>query len=333
MKKFFIILLLIFCIFSCETQKNPIKTRDAEQEYEFKDLVWKSTDFPLSSRGSSYVFNISVNSNNDIFASDNRGNLYRMLSEDTSWVLIKYIGLNHIPFIFVNLNDQIYIGSNSTIGSSGSSIYSSTDNGENWSTFYSTQNDCNNLLEINDTIYIARYGGIARSIDQGQNWELLNNILETTSVMDIVQNTHTGSLFIGTWNDGLFKSTDRGNTWDHIAFDDWAVIPILYFNEGIIFACTGTGLYRSTDDGNSWTQLTNGIPEADILSIISTPEKYILAGLRESGLFLSIDMGDTWQNIGFEGTEVLSLGIDSSDYVYVGTDSLGILKSNLQFKN
>lgn len=332
MKFFVIIFFLFFYLFSCKTQKNPIQSDSNQNNFDISDINWKSLNFPLTSSGSSYVFGITANSNNDVFASNNRGQLYCQNYGGTAWVLKKSVGLNHISFIKVNPTNEIFLGYYSTLGSFGSSVLSSDDFGENWSTIYNSQHNCNNLTMFNDTLYIARQGGVVTSSNNGQDWQLLNNDIENMNVMDFVRNHKSGSFFIGTWTDGVFKSIDNGAIWQNNGFETGSIFPLLSTSNGYVFACTGIGLYRTMDDGITWDKLVNGVPEVDILSIASTSDDYLLAGTRDNGLFLSLDNGDEWYNIGLAGIEILSLYTDSEDNVYVGTDSLGVLKSNKQFR-
>lgn len=332
MRYFVLIIFLSLCLFECKTQKNPIQSDPNQNNFDISNIKWHSINFPLSSWGTSYVFGIATNSINDVFASNNSGRLFRLLYGDTSWVLTKSVGLNHISFIHIDSTDRILIGYYSVDGHYGSSVLSSEDNGGNWSTFYNSQHECNNLTMFNDTIYVARQGGIAISSDNGQNWNLLDNGIDNMNVMDLVMNEKTGSFFIGTWINGAFKSSDKGETWQNSGFEVGCIFPLLSTCNGYVFACSGMGLYRTKDDGITWDKILTGLPELDILSIASTSDNYLLAGTRDDGLFLSLDYGDEWYNIGLENTEILSICVDSEDYVYVGTDSVGILKSNKKFR-
>ena len=84
------------------------------------------------------------------------------------------------------------------------------------------------------------------------------------------------TLYIGTAQGGIWKTTDGGENWQDIgygleslAFGAIAIDPdnpeTIYAGSGEVcyffgyIGFDGKGIYKSTDGGNSWTQITNGI--------------------------------------------------------------------------
>ena len=67
-----------------------------------------------------------------------------------------------------------------------------------------------------------------------------------------------GVLFAGTIGSGIFRSTDRGDTWAPVNtgldFETERTVFIRAFahNGGLIYAGASDALYRSTDGGESW---------------------------------------------------------------------------------
>ncbi len=66
-------------------------------------------------------------------------------------------------------------------------------------------------------------------------------------------------------------------------------------NGSIIFAGTGNGLFRSTDGGQTWESLHDGLRDENIRALVVSPSEpsMIYAGTSR-GIFLSEDGGDHW---------------------------------------
>jgi len=78
--------------------------------------------------------------------------------------------------------------------------------------------------------------------------------------------------------DGLYKSTDGGQSWTRSGLTDMYVNSIAispnYANDSTVFAgpgddAGGDGVYKSTDGGQSWSQ--NGLTNMDIYSVAISP--------------------------------------------------------------
>ena len=70
-------------------------------------------------------------------------------------------------------------------------------------------------------------------------------------------------LFAGTYRGGIYKSTNRGQSWTLSGIPTAGIFSIAispnYANDGTVFAGTeGGGIYKSTNGGQSWTRLNNG---------------------------------------------------------------------------
>lgn len=65
----------------------------------------------------------------------------------------------------------------------------------------------------------------------------------------VVFETAGGTVFIGTDN-GIFKSTDKGNTWNQVNTGGW--VRKLVESNGVLLATSQGGILRSTDDGDHW---------------------------------------------------------------------------------
>jgi photosystem II stability/assembly factor-like uncharacterized protein len=144
------------------------------------------------------------------------------------------------------------------------------------------------------------------------------------------------TIYVGTNGLGVFKSTDRGESWQGssagLFYDSDLIIRALTIDPGTpatIYASTSGGLFKSIDAGGRWTKLTSGVPEyfqASCLAIDPAAPATLYAGTVSDGVFKSTDGGASWSavNSGLSGYNTLSIQtllIDPSAHstIYAGT--------------
>ncbi len=104
--------------------------------------------------------------------------------------------------------------------------------------------------------------------------------------------------------EGVWRSTDGGQTWSHVLFANIVrsniTVELLNFDDkGILYALTNNGLYRSAD-GEEWTELTayrdalsNEANEA-VYNIYAGADGLLAASTRDNGLIVSVDGGKSF---------------------------------------
>ncbi len=138
-----------------------------------------------------------------------------------------------------------------------------------------------------------------------------------------------GYLYAGTYYNGLYRSTNSGNSWTQVLGTNLAyeVYSISFDSSGGVLAGThAAGLFRSTNFGSSWTLLsndygTNNLPIDDIYSVVVSPNGNIFAidGAGNIGWnYRSTDLGNTWQSVQSPSSGLLALAASSSGVVYAG---------------
>ncbi len=170
--------------------------------------------------------------------------------------------------------------------------------------------DINAIIAFGKTLVIGTFQqGIFISKDGGANW-----IPSKTKFSDIPIRTliHFGDkLFVGTDN-GIYKSNDQGQTWDHIHGSGMQINGFTIF-QSKLYAATVSGAIMSKDNGATWKQIYKDYTLHDI----SSDSLFIYALTIGGGLFRSKNDGQTWEDI--------SQGIDPiSFYTFkirnIGTD-------------
>jgi photosystem II stability/assembly factor-like uncharacterized protein len=183
----------------------------------------------------------------------------------------------------------------------------------------------------------AAHGGVWKTTDAGWHWRNVSDgFFEFPAVGGLdVSLSDPRVIFVGTGEglqrqfispgNGVYKSTDGGDTWTHVGLRETRHISRLRIhptNPDIVYVAAmgdmfgpnpDRGVYRTTDGGESWEQIlyrgeTAGAVD---LTIDPTNPRVIIAALNHhvtypwdeesggptTGLFKSTDGGDTWAEI------------------------------------
>ncbi len=232
---------------------------------------------------------------------------------------------------------------------------------------------------INDDIIYAGFsgGGIFKTIDGGTSWNPIFDDQPYLAISDITLDpANPDIVYVGTGDhnvtgypyigDGVYKSEDGGNTWQHKGLTDQRIISRIIVdptNSDIIYAaCLGLpfernderGLYKSIDGGNTWSQVLFVSDQSGIVDLLINPDnpqvlyaaswdrirnntESIVSG-PNAKIYKTVDGGNSWINLsnglptGSQGRIGLAMSGNNPNTVfamYVGTNSKleGIYKS------
>ena len=225
----------------------------------------------------------------------------------------------------------------------------------------------------------ATGGGLWKTTDGGDNWHPVTDFQITSASVGAVAVAETDPdlVFIGTGEtcirgnilpgDGVYRSRDAGETWEHVGFSEShgiSKIRIHPTNPDIVYVASfgkygvpseERGLFRSTDGGDSWERVlfrderTGAIDIAldrnnpDVLYVslweAFRKEYTMSSGGPGSGMFKSVDGGDTWTEItrnpgmpqeGVVGRIGLAVSSANSNRVYAlfENDNGGLFRSD-----
>lgn len=195
---------------------------------------------------------------------------------------------------------------------SSTEIVKSTDLGQTWNTLPSTPPVCEipavvavegtstlyaslqNSYSFNGTIYNGE--ALAKSTDGGQNWIRSGPIGHGLDMAHYWGDTNL--LYLGTFAQGLFKTTDGSTTWFNVRPGNKLIGDVeldeanpqnLLISE-LDLGTSTAGTFRSTNAGATWT-LTSPIPFNKIAYSGLSGDVYAGAG---NGLHFSTDGGQSW---------------------------------------
>ncbi|NIP58858.1 MAG: hypothetical protein GWM92_11140, partial [Gemmatimonadetes bacterium] len=189
-----------------------------------------------------------------------------------------------------------------------------------------------------DVFYVASAtGGVWKTVDRGVTLEPVFEDEGTHSVGDIaVHQADTSVVWVGTgeranrqsnsWGDGVYRSTDGGESWTHMGLEESHHIGRILMHPDdpdiVYVAAMGhlwgpneeRGLYRSTDGGETWERILHVDQNTGVVDVAIDPldPRIVYAASYQrrrrpsgfngggpgSGLWKSTDGGDTWTRLG-----------------------------------
>lgn len=172
------------------------------------------------------------------------------------------------------------------------------------------------------------------STDRGATWQLLTDQLGSGATQGLaVDPTNPLTLYASKWGQGVYRSTDGGQTWqlgnnglfDTQIFD----LDVRPDNGGVVFVPTWSGIFQSVDAGTTWVRLESSPARASEIAIDPTLPDRMFAASEGNGLWQSLDGGQSWQRLtnGFGDVDYfvsVAVAPDGSGSVYAGTINQGL---------
>jgi photosystem II stability/assembly factor-like uncharacterized protein len=186
------------------------------------------------------------------------------------------------------------------VGTAGSGLFSSTDNGLSWSDASTglAGYDVSGLASIGQNIFVStRGGGVFLSTNNGGLWSPVNAFLISTDIGSLAAIGET--LFAGPVGYGAFSSADNGGMWMPAGKGiGTETVNVFFSSSSKIFAGTTRGVYLSVDGGKNWVSSQSGLPPNSSICAFASIGTLLCAGTFPGGVFISADNGASWSPVG-----------------------------------
>ena len=209
-------------------------------------------------------------------------------------------------------------------------------------------------------------GGLWYTNNNGTSFTPVLDSAPTQNIGDIAVDWNTGTIWVGTGEKnssrssyagiGILKSTDSGETWDHVGLSDAHHVSRILINpnnaEEVIVGVIGhlyssnseRGIFKTVDGGKTWVKSLFINNETGIIDVAFAPENFNIMYAaswerarkawnfdgdgKHSAIYKSTDAGSSWVKIGVKsgfpvgnGVGRIGLAVYNEDTVYALHDS------------
>ncbi len=189
------------------------------------------------------------------------------------------------------------------------------------------------FITSDDTMFLTGWGCIYKYDSDNEDWVQVLACTYEEIVTSIVSNENN-VLFASSTNfegsgttGGIYRSDDRGDTWEHIGLDYYFVQDLTINSNGEFFACTAGNYYtyekvvmHSIDQGETWNQCFSYASQMFTIINDSNDNLYVGTGNYPqylAGVHYSQNNGQTWEEV---QTDLIP-GDAGVDYLYLNSDN------------
>ena len=256
---------------------------------------------------------------NGLFKSTNSGQIWSSVNSGIFNSLITAVAVDPTNA------DIVYAGTGIPGGLGSTGVFKSTNGGQSWTTAISGLSPEPLLSIVTSlaidpsnpaTVYAGTLGGVFKSTNRGASWLAANTGLDTIgyeiapgivvkAILAVaVDPSSSATVYISTADDGVFRSTDGGQTWTEIEstlpYADLWTLAVNPTGPSALYAATaGDGIFKTTDRGATWTALSSGLTGAYVTQVAIDPTNPAIAYVAtyDAGIVKTIDGGQTWTRV------------------------------------
>lgn len=272
------------------------------------------------------------------------GGAFRSTDNGASWVQINngfFSGsIFNISVFSLAVKDSLFFAGTQN------GIFVSTNNGDSWkqTSFDPLNGEVRSLLVIGSDLYAGTdagqirsmrdtAGGVFCSSDNGKTWIPMNSGLRNNngSAARLTSLITMGTdLFAGTWDGGVFHSSDHGLNWEHNDTSNAGgdVTSLAVIDSNLFAGNWQGGVFRSADKGTTWTRCDSGLIDTVnhynfSVRSFGVSRSNLFVGTEFHGVYLSTDLGGSWNAVNdgltMEYGAVQSIFV-SEPYAFIGSE-------------
>jgi len=242
-----------------------------------------------------FILSLASATDGTIYAGTFRGGIFRSRDDGKTWHAIN-AGLKRLEVKALMVTDrELYAGT-------GDGVHRWNDTDHRWVMVTTGLDDIlvHTLARTTDgTLFAGTSGkGIYRFNPRSPGWVRMQHGLKDHEGMienfiRVLTIDQDQNIFAGTFDGGVFRSSDGGMTWRPIsrALPNDSIRGIVLNDHGLIVA-TGNGIFKTVDKGKQWTPLNKGLTSLSIQVLIEAEGGSLYAGTN-GGVFRSDD-GLSW---------------------------------------
>ncbi len=240
------------------------------------------------------------------------------------WTQIATSGMNYSCFASA---DSFFL-----CGTNGYGVFSSTDNGADWTAVPNGPSSSTQCFYANGSlIYCGTYSsGVYRSTDYGRTWTEKNKGIVNKNIYAFAT---IGPYLLAAGSGGIYRSTDSANNWTAIGTGLPAadVKSLAVTGTTVIASVSNNGIYISADSGATWVQSSTGGPyDIYIYGPLLVKGTKVFAAVPPN-IFVSTDHGVSWApdsaGLPLITTTILTLW-SNGEKIFIGTFGFGCYYSN-----
>ena len=262
--------------------------------------TWMTMNAGLKDR---FILCLTVDYEGVVYAGTVRGGIYRIKADGKTWESISY-GLKRVEVKSILAHRQeLYAGT-------GRGVYKWQKAKRMWIAAAKGLDQIlvsSLVMMDNQRLYAGTAGNGVQWLDTTKlgtaTWQKVasefvdaKERLKHNHVRILAKN-HTGALFVGTQDGGIYRSTDLGKTW-HIfgrSLPNDSIRGIISTSIGVLVA-TGRGVYKTNVSNAKWIAVNRGLTELSMQAMVMTEDGKLFAG-TSAGAFRSQDYGGHWVNV------------------------------------
>ncbi|MBD2355994.1 putative baseplate assembly protein [Tolypothrix sp. FACHB-123] len=249
--------------------------------------TWEPINEGLTSKD---ITALAINPQGDIFAGTVEDGMFIFKADSNNWQPSnKNLTNLNITALATASDGRIFAGT--TKGG----IYIFNENTNSWTINNNGLNngDINCIIKASNSLLVGTISGIYRS-QNGSNWEQIGN--NNSDVNRNINNfnvtaigTHSaGTLFAGTADNGVYISSDNGETWEenNQGLTDVHIRCLDIISDKIFVGTDSGGVFRRTINNSEWQEINQGLRNIDIRSITHHKNDIYIGGI---GMLISPD--------------------------------------------